>query len=85
MRSAPEDNLARQSTLATSIGDSVKDIIVVNSETQIGINQCSVKNGGCDELCLYNGTHANCKCYHAQIDTDGKSCKGKEAVNVFKH
>lgn len=55
----------------------MKDIIVFNSDTQIGINPCSVKNGGCEELCLYNGTRANCKCYHAQVDTDGKSCKGK--------
>ncbi|XP_050691158.1 prolow-density lipoprotein receptor-related protein 1-like isoform X1 [Eriocheir sinensis] len=83
VRSAPEDNLTRQSTLATSVGDSIKDIIIVNSDTQIGINQCSVKNGGCDELCLYNGTHANCKCYHAQIDTDGKSCKGYNAFLMF--
>lgn len=78
MRSAPLASLTRQSTLATSVGDSIKDIIVVNSDTQIGINPCGMNNGGCDELCLFNGTHANCRCYHAQIDTDGKSCKGKE-------
>lgn len=77
MRSAPEDDLKRLSTLVANAGDSVKDIVVMNQDTQIGINQCSVSNGGCEELCLYNGTHANCKCYHAQVDGDGKSCKGE--------
>lgn len=85
MRSAPEDKLTRLSTLVTNLGDSVKDIVIVNTDTQIGINHCSVKNGGCDELCLYNGTHGNCKCYHAQVDTDGKTCKGKEDRQAVHH
>lgn len=82
MRSAPEDNPSRLSTLVANVGDSLKDMIIMNSDTQIGINPCYEKNGGCEELCLFNGTHANCKCYHAQVDTDGKSCKGKSAQDI---
>ena len=90
VRTAPEDDLTRVSTLKDSLGDSVKDVIIMNLDTQIGINHCGEQNGGCEELCLYNGTHANCRCYHAQIDTDGKSCKGKhqETLNnmsIRKH
>ncbi|XP_063881494.1 prolow-density lipoprotein receptor-related protein 1-like isoform X4 [Scylla paramamosain] len=83
VRTAPEGNLGRVSTLKDSLGDSVKDVIIMNSDTQIGINQCAVNNGGCEELCLFNGTHANCKCYHGQVDTNGKSCKEYEAFLMF--
>ncbi len=41
-----------------------------------GTNPCAVNNGGCEELCLFNGTAAVCKCAHGQV-VDNTKCKGQ--------
>lgn len=43
---------------------------------QKGTNPCAIKNGGCAELCLYNGTHPVCACAHGKVASDGHSCEG---------
>ena len=44
----------------------------------MGTNDCSNYNGGCDELCLYNGKKdiTFCKCAHGQLHQDTE-CIGK--------
>ncbi|CAL4168163.1 unnamed protein product, partial [Meganyctiphanes norvegica] len=55
----------------------------MSQDQQVGINPCNTNNGGCQELCLFNSTHATCHCYHAKIAADGKSCKEYSAFLMF--
>lgn len=76
IRSASLEDLNRKLTLKDSLGDTVKDLIVMSLDVQKGINPCANNNGGCEEICLFTGDRVKCQCYHARIDEDGKSCKG---------
>lgn len=80
MRSASKSDLNRITTLRSSLGDTVKDIVVMSNDVQIGINPCANNNGGCAELCLFSGDHVRCQCYHARVGKDGKSCEGEDLV-----
>ncbi|XP_047488646.1 low-density lipoprotein receptor-related protein 1-like [Penaeus chinensis] len=83
IRSAPLENLNRLLTLRDSLGDTVKDLIVMSLDVQKGINPCANDNGGCAEICLFIGERVKCQCYHARIDEDGKSCKEYDAFLMF--
>lgn len=48
-----------------------------------GTNACSNNNGGCEQLCLFNGTHGVCVCSHGALAADGKSCKPLESFVMF--
>ncbi len=52
-------------------------------ERQIGSNLCAVANGGCKELCLFNGTSAICACGHGQVSADGRNCEEFDAFVVY--
>lgn len=71
--------------LLKGAGDSLKDLVVFSKSYQRGSNACGVNNGGCADLCLFNGTHPVCACAHGVVAEDGKTCKGrmKNLVNVF--
>lgn len=73
---APDTNLSDFTVLLRGLGDSLKDLIMFTPRRQRGSNPCAVNNGGCAELCLYNGTHPVCACAHGMVAPDGKSCKG---------
>lgn len=74
---APDSNLSDFTILIRGVGDSLKDLSVFSLTRQMGSNACGVNNGGCQELCLFNGTHPVCACAHGLVGEDGKSCKGK--------
>lgn len=38
-------------------------------------NPCAVNNGGCAELCLFNGSSVNCQCSHGR-KVNETQCKG---------
>lgn len=54
----------------------LKDIEIFSKYGQQGTNPCAINNGGCAELCLFNGTHPVCACQHGYIGADLKSCDG---------
>ncbi|XP_042220954.1 prolow-density lipoprotein receptor-related protein 1-like isoform X2 [Homarus americanus] len=83
VRSTSKTDLSRISTLRSGIGDTVKDIIIMSNDVQIGINPCANNNGGCAEICLYNGIRARCQCYHARVAKDGKACEDYDAFLMF--
>ncbi|KAK8724240.1 hypothetical protein OTU49_011302, partial [Cherax quadricarinatus] len=83
VRSASLMDLNRMSTLRSGLGNTVKDVIVMGNDVQIGINPCAINNGGCAEICLFTGVHARCQCYHARVAKDGKSCEDYEAFLMF--
>lgn len=80
---APLYNLSDYSVLLKGVGDSLKDIEVFSKTKQIGTNPCKHNNGGCAELCLFNGSHPVCQCAHGQVAKDGKSCEGLDYQNLI--
>lgn len=77
---APDSNLSDFTVLLKGVGDSLKDLTIFTKVRQLGTNPCAIDNGGCAELCLYNGTHPVCACAHGLVAEDGKTCKGLFAV-----
>lgn len=76
-----------QSTIVAiweNLGVTMKDLGVFSTKRQKGRNVCGRNNGGCQDLCLFNGTHPVCICAHGKIGADGKSCK-REFKNIIKH
>lgn len=67
-------NVSNYRTLLEGGGDSLKDIQIFSKRKQKGTNPCATNNGGCEQLCLFNGTHPICTCSHGHVSADGKSC-----------
>ncbi|XP_076069558.1 LDL receptor protein 1 isoform X2 [Oratosquilla oratoria] len=80
---ASKVDVSKKEVLLPNIGDSIEDIAIVSHDLQLGMNPCGNQNGGCSELCLFNGTHANCACYHGRITEDGKSCEEYDAFLIY--
>lgn len=76
IKQAPLSNLSDYTLLQHGLGDSLKDIHVFSKAKQKGTNPCAKNNGGCQELCLFNGTQAVCSCAHGKVAADGKNCEG---------
>ncbi|RZF40959.1 hypothetical protein LSTR_LSTR013214 [Laodelphax striatellus] len=73
--SAPSRNVSNYTVLINGLGDSLKDLVVYSKKHRQGTNPCAVDNGGCEELCLFNGTYPVCMCSHGLVAEDGKTCK----------
>ena len=80
---APIGASAAAKPIRTGVGVTVKDLTVYSSGRQKGTNACGINNGGCADLCLYNGTHPVCICAHGKIGENGKSCENYDAFIVF--
>ena len=76
IKKAPLTNIS-DITILRGVGDSLKDIQVFSPKRQQGTNACANNNGGCAELCLFNGTYPVCACAHGYVAPDGRSCLGK--------
>ena len=49
-----------------------------------GTNPCKLDNGGCAEICLFNGKNTICACSYGRINPkDGKTCIEHEAFVLF--
>ncbi|XP_072597864.1 prolow-density lipoprotein receptor-related protein 1 isoform X2 [Vulpes vulpes] len=71
-----KDNATDSVPLRTGIGVQLKDIKVFNRDRQKGTNVCAVANGGCQQLCLYQGGGQRaCACAHGMLAEDGASCR----------
>uniref|UniRef100_A0A336MF06 CSON015005 protein n=1 Tax=Culicoides sonorensis TaxID=179676 RepID=A0A336MF06_CULSO len=86
IKMAPLDNISDSITI-TTVKSSIKDLKIFSKKKQgargTGSNLCAVNNGGCQELCLYNGTSAVCVCSHGRIAPDGKSCEDYTTFLIF--
>ncbi|KAJ9584469.1 hypothetical protein L9F63_021194, partial [Diploptera punctata] len=80
--SAPASNLSDHKVLLSGSGDALKDIQVFTKERQRGTNLCAVNNGGCAELCLFNGTHPVCACAHGRVTANG-TCEDYDSFLVY--
>lgn len=77
------DNVSNFTVMLRNAGDSLKDIQVYTTKKQKGSNACSKDNGGCEELCLFNGTHPICACAHGMVASDGKKCVDYDSFIMF--
>lgn len=68
------DNLAQNKLILSSYANILSDLTVFSEKIQSGENPCKQSNGGCAELCFFNGTHPVCACSHGEVANDGKSC-----------
>jgi len=62
----------------------MKDLAILSKSRQKGKNACGLNNGGCQDICLFNGTHPICKCAHGKIGEDGTSCVGMFYYSDFR-
>lgn len=83
IKSGSVNNLSNYTLMLSNIGDSLKDIQVFSPKKQKGTNQCSKNNGGCEELCLFNGTHPVCACAHGMVAPDGKKCVDYDSFIMY--
>lgn len=79
---APLTNLTDYSVIVRS-DDDLKDLKIFSKRIQKGKNGCSVLNGGCEELCLFNGTHPVCACSHGRIAKNLKNCESYENFLIY--
>lgn len=70
--------------IKSSLPNQIKGLKIFSKKKQRGSNVCSMPDyGGCSELCLFNGTRANCFCSHGSLNIyDQRSCKRYEN-NLF--
>uniref|UniRef100_A0AAR5Q0J0 EGF-like domain-containing protein n=1 Tax=Dendroctonus ponderosae TaxID=77166 RepID=A0AAR5Q0J0_DENPD len=80
---APISNLSDITLLEQDLGSSVSDIQIFSKRKQGGTNVCATNNGGCEQLCLFNGTQAVCVCSHGMPSDDGKTCKPYDSFVMF--
>lgn len=74
IKMASVDNLAQSKLMLSSYANILSDLTVFSDKIQTGQNPCMQTNGGCTELCFFNGTDAVCACSHGEVAGDGHSC-----------
>ncbi|KAB0803781.1 hypothetical protein PPYR_00751 [Photinus pyralis] len=80
---APLNNLSDYETLLRQGGDSLRDIQIFSKLKQVGTNPCAFNNGGCQQLCLFNGTDPVCACPHGILANDDKTCKDYDSFIMY--
>lgn len=79
---APLANLSDYTTLTKNEGNSLKDLKLFSKSIQKGTNNCTLNNGGCEQLCLFNGTHPICACSHSMV-VNGGSCEEYDMFLIY--
>lgn len=80
----PVTDLSQFTIVTTNEGNSLSDLKIFSDKIQNGTNDCAINNGGCEELCLFNGTHPICACAHGEISpTDNKSCNPFDEFLIY--
>lgn len=80
---APLNNLSDFTVLTKNEGTSLKDLKIFSQKIQYGSNVCATNNGGCQELCLFNGSDPVCACSHGQISKDRKTCEDYDTFLIY--
>ncbi|XP_068084350.1 prolow-density lipoprotein receptor-related protein 1 [Anabrus simplex] len=80
---ASTNNVSDYTVLVRGLGESLKDIQVFAKAKQKGTNLCAKDNGGCAELCLFNGTQPICACAHGKVAADKQTCEDYDSFLVY--
>lgn len=67
------------------LGDSLylHDIAIYCPSCEVGRNPCQLFNGGCEDICLYNGDQINCACQYGKVASDNKTCEDYQDFLLF--
>lgn len=82
---APLTNLSQSRQILKTEQDAIRDLKIYSKRVQHGTNPCAQNNGGCEQLCLFNGTNAVCACAHSRLAADGTSCEPYENFLLFSY
>ncbi|XP_002138212.3 prolow-density lipoprotein receptor-related protein 1 isoform X1 [Drosophila pseudoobscura] len=82
---APLSNLTQSKLVLQTEQDAIRDLKIYSKRIQRGNNPCEQSNGGCEQLCLYNGTSVVCACAHSHLAADGLSCEPYENFLLFSY
>ena len=55
--------------------------IVYKNDNLIDINECTINNGGCEQICINDVGTYHCKCNQGYISSDNHTCDGKQSYN----
>lgn len=83
IKMAPVQNLSDYRVLTTNEGNSLIDLKIFSRNVQNGTNPCAIDNGGCEELCLFDGTGPVCACSHGRLADNGKNCNEYEEFLIY--
>lgn len=82
---APLANLSQSQLILETEQDAIRDLKIYSKRVQHGTNPCAQNNGGCEQLCLYNGTSVVCACAHSNLAADGVTCEPYENFLLFSY
>lgn len=71
--------------LEYNIGSKVlRDVKIYSSERPDSVgNGCAINNGGCKELCAFDGEKPVCLCSHGKLGEDNLSCQPFDAFLIY--
>ncbi|XP_021948531.2 low-density lipoprotein receptor-related protein 1 isoform X4 [Folsomia candida] len=76
-------NFSMVHSVREELGVTIKDLAIFSKGRQMGTNGCAANNGGCEDLCFWNGTVVNCVCAHGKLGSDKKSCESFDAFIAY--
>ncbi|XP_030387623.1 low-density lipoprotein receptor-related protein 1 [Scaptodrosophila lebanonensis] len=82
---APLSNLSDARPILQTEEDAIRDLKIYSQRVQKGTNPCAANNGGCEQLCLFNGTSVVCACAHSRLAADGYSCEPYDNFLLFSY
>lgn len=84
VKSVKLDTLTEPTTLKKGLSNQLRSLRIFSTRKQHGYNPCAMPSyGGCEELCLFNGTKANCFCSHGYLDNNQKKCRSYDNFLFF--
>lgn len=83
IKTAPLTNLSDYQMLTQNEGNSLNDLKVFSRSVQNGTNACANNNGGCEELCLFDGKDPVCACSHGRVAANGKTCDEYDEFLIY--
>nr|XP_015214111.1 PREDICTED: low-density lipoprotein receptor-related protein 1B isoform X2 [Lepisosteus oculatus] len=71
-------------TMRSGLGINLKDVKVFNRAREKGTNPCARNNGGCQQLCFYQGNgRRTCACAHGYLSEGGFSCQKYDGYLLY--
>ncbi|KAG9349405.1 hypothetical protein JZ751_027848 [Albula glossodonta] len=84
IRRGMKTNATEALTIKSGLGVNLKDVKIFNRGREKGSNPCARNNGGCQQLCFYQGRGRRmCACAHGFLSEEGLSCHRYEGYLLY--
>ncbi|XP_061081754.1 low-density lipoprotein receptor-related protein 1B-like [Conger conger] len=84
IRRGLKSNATAVVTLRSGLGVNLKDVKIFNRGREKGSNPCARSNGGCEQLCFYQGRgRRSCGCAHGFLSPEGLRCLRYEGYLLY--